>query len=232
MAFTAGDVLRRATAILQDGSSVRWPLPELLGWLNDGMRDMAMINPRATALTEKMPLVAGTRQTLPAKFHQLLEVIANASTTAPVTNRTVTPVVKEVLDTQFPGWHDNAVMAFAKEVVHVCEDKFDARTFYVVPGNTGAGEILIVGSVIPEPIALPQNPFAIESYTATVPVADIYQSALLDFVLSRAFSKDMNLPGAAQRAQAHYGMFQQALGVKAQTEAGLNVDTPGSRFSN
>jgi len=231
MPFTAADVMRRAAAILQDGSSVRWPLPELLNWLNDGMRDMALLNPRTTAQTEVMPLVEGTRQTLPPKFHQLLEVIANDGPN-PALHRAVTPIVKEIMDTQFPGWHSAAVMAFSPTVVHVCEDKFDARTFYVVPGNTGTGQILIVGSVLPEPIPLPANPLAIESYTAQVPVADIYQSALLDFVLARAFSKDINLAGAAQRAQLHMQLFQGAIGANGQNQAAMTVDTPGSRFSN
>jgi hypothetical protein len=233
MAFTTGDILRKAVAILQDGSSVRWPLPELLGWLNDGTRAIAMVKPTATAVTVDMPLVAGTRQQLPETYHQLLQVVRNNKTTSPVAMRAITPIVKEVMDTQYPGWHSTTVMPFADEVVHMAEDTFDPLTFYVIPGNTGNGIVQIVASVVPAAIATPTtNPFSIESYTQPVPVADIYQNTLLDYILHCAFSKDMNLPGAAQRSQAHFQKFQASLGVKAQAEQTQRADAPGSRFSN
>ncbi|WP_333826857.1 phage adaptor protein [Pararhodobacter sp.] len=225
MAFTAADVMRKASTILQDAGSVRWPLPELLGWLNDGMREIAILKPTATAATATMDLASGTKQALPDTYHQLLTVVRN------VPGRVITPIVREVLDTQFPGWHDSDVMPFNASVVHVVNDTFDPRVFYVVPGNTGTGVIEIIASVLPAPIATPVNPLVIESYSGAVPIGDVYQGALTDFILYRAFSKDMNLPNAGQRAQTHYQQFGNALGVKMQNEMTMNVDTQKSRFS-
>lgn len=225
MSFTAADVMRKASTILQDSGSVRWPLPEILGWLNDGMREIAILKPTATATTATIELVEGTKQELPATYHQLLTVVRN------VPGRVITPVIREVMDTQFPGWHDDSVMPFTSIVVHVVNDAFDPRVFYVVPGNDGMGEIEIIASVLPPPIEMPLNPLVIESYATAVPVADVYQGALTDFILYRAFSKDMNLPNAGQRAQIHYQQFSNALGVKMQNEATMNVDSQKSRFS-
>ncbi|SDX73928.1 phage adaptor protein [Roseicitreum antarcticum] len=228
MAFQARDVMRRATIMLQDGGGVRWPAPELCDWLDDGAREIALQKPTATASTAVLELVEGTKQSLPEGYHKLLAVVRN------VAGRVVTPAVREVFDTQIPGWHDTAVLPFSATVMHVVDDMFDQSVFYVVPGNTGTGEVEAIVSRLPEKITRPSGGSSIldlDSYTAAVAVPDIYQNALVDYVCYRAFSKDINVAGAAQRAQAHYQLFQQALGIKSQVEMAQNVDTPKSRFS-
>ena len=226
MAFHARDVIRRAQIIMQDAGGVRWPPNELLGWLNDGMREIALQKPTATSETVTMNLFAGTKQTLPSGYHKLLSAIRNVGN-----GRVITPIMREVLDTQIPGWHNTDVLPFSPTVMHVVDDLFDQNVFYVAPGNDGAGEIELILSRLPAPIATPANPLDIDLYTAAVPVPDIYQNSLTDYLCYRAFSKDINLAGAAQRAQAHYQLFQQALGIKSQVEMTQNVDTPKSRFS-
>jgi hypothetical protein len=226
MAFTAQSVITQAQATLQDAGGVRWLLPELLGYLNAGAREIALQKPNATAATVDMPLVSGTKQTLPAGYHRLLAVQRNVAN-----GRAVTPVVREVLDLQIPGWHNTTVLPFSPTVAHVMDDPFDTATFYVCPGNDGTGEIEVILSRIPAPIAVPASQLDITAYTAEVMVPDIFENALVDYICYRAFSKDINVPGIAQRAQAHYQLFQQALGIKTQVEMAQNVDSPKSRFS-
>lgn len=226
MAFTAGDVIRSAQSTLQDAGGVRWLLPELLGYLNAGVRDIALQKPSATAETTTVALEQGTEQSLPAGYHRLLSVISNVSN-----GRAITPVVREVLDMQIPGWHSNAVLPFNQVVSHVLDDPFDTSRFHVCPGNDGNGEIRVILSRLPSPIPTPGSPLDIAEYTAEVQVPDIYENALVDYVCYRAFSKDINVPGAAQRAQAHYGLFQAALGLKREVDMVENIDTPKSRFS-
>lgn len=226
MAFTALSVIAQAQATLQDASGVRWLLPELLGYLNAGTREIALQKPNATAETTTMSLVSGTKQTLPAGYHRLLAVQRNVDN-----GRAITPVVREVLDLQIPGWHNTTVLPFSPTVSHIMDDPFDTATFYVCPGNDGNGEIEVILSRLPAPIPVPASQLDISAYTAEVQIADIYENALVDYVCYRAFSKDINVPGIAQRAQAHYQLFQQALGIKSENEMMVNVDTPKSRFS-
>lgn len=226
MTFTAGSVIRAAQSTLQDAGAVRWLLPELLGYLNAGVREIALQKPTATAETVVFELVSGTKQTLPAGFHRLLSAIRNVDG-----GRAVTPVVREILDMQIPGWHSTANLPFSKTVMHILDDPFDTSTFHVCPGNNGEGEIEVIASRLPDPIPVPNDQIDIDAYSATVPVPDIYQNALVDYVLYRAFSKDINVPGAAQRAPAHYQLFQAALGIRQQTDISQNVDTAKSRFS-
>jgi hypothetical protein len=218
--------MERAATILQDGGAVRWPLPEMLGWVNDASREIAIQKPNATAKTVTLAMVAGTRQTLAANHQSLLQVIRNTNGEA------ITPAVREIIDRQMPGWHSTSMLPWSAVVVHVMDDPMDPRTFYVLPGNTGTGSIEAVVSEIPANIAAPSDPFTIGSYSALiVPLPDIFQNAVVDYVLYRCFSKDIMLASAPQRAQTHYALFQAALGVKTEAEVVANINSPQSRFS-
>ena len=45
MAITAQSIIRRATDLLQDQTSVRWTLQELVRWLNDAQRAIVKVRP-------------------------------------------------------------------------------------------------------------------------------------------------------------------------------------------
>lgn len=226
MAFTAKDVLTKVRTILNDSSSVRWALTELRLWLNDGLREIALQKPSATAVTATIDLETGTKQEIPAAYHALLQVIRNTTTGGtPVPGKVITPIARETIDTAIPGWHATANLPFTQVVTHVLDEILDQKTFYVVPGNDGTGAVEAVMSKLPTEIASPTNPLEIDEYSATVDIPDIYQNALVDYMLYRAFSKDTDVATSGQRAAAHMQLFQTALGIKKQNEATENVVT-------
>lgn len=214
MAFTAADVMRRASTILQDGDAIHWTAPELRDWLNEAMRAIVTVKPNATADTVSIPLVSGTLQTLPAAYTMLHKVIRNTNGKA---IRTVAR--RAILDAQIPDWHSNSAsgLLFNSVVDMALQDPTSPREFYVVPGNNGAGSVEAIVSISPVPIPLPSSGVLdAASYTTTIPMDDIYQGILMDLLLFRAFSKDSAAPDATQRAQGHMQMAQsalQALGV-------------------
>lgn len=227
MPFTARDVFERAEIILQDAGATRWPYTEQLLWLNDAGREIVTLKPNANARTVELELEQGTKQSLAEAHHALISVTRNMTGPegARIGGRAITTAKRSVMDTLFPNWHDPAVMPQTVMVRHVIDDAMDQRTFYVVPGNTGAGVIEAVVSVIPATLELPASPDSLASYSALdVDLPAIYQNAVVDYVLFKAFSKDMALPGSAQRAVAHYSAFANALGVKAQAEVNQNVN--------
>lgn len=229
MSFTAKDVLLRARITLNDAASVRWTLPELLNYLNDGLREIALQKPSATAITAVIDLAQGCRQSIPSSYHALLQVVRNDVRTggpaSPSGGAAITPIARETIDTMIPGWHSSATLPFTAKVTHVLDEILDQRTFYVIPGNDGTGAVLAVVSAYPASISTPTNPLDIDEYSATVDLKDIYQNALLDYILYRAFSKDTDLATSGQRATAHFGLFQGALGIKKQAEMAENVNT-------
>ncbi|MBX9850020.1 MAG: hypothetical protein K2X64_12050, partial [Rhodocyclaceae bacterium] len=60
-------VIGRASTILQDATGVRWPEAELVGWLNDGQREVVQVRHDASVSNGAITLTANsTKQTLPA----------------------------------------------------------------------------------------------------------------------------------------------------------------------
>lgn len=219
MAFSAATVMKRASTILQDQGAVRWPAVELCDYLNDGTAAIAEMKPNACTISKQIDLALGTKQTLEETDTILADVVASVDASGD--KRSVSLIGRSILDRQIPGWQQSSVLPFSQIVSHVIYDIKDPRTFYVAPGNTGDGKLDVVVGQVPAKIAYPSSALDIDAYTTVVPLPDIYQNALVNYVLYKAFSKDSGDPGAAQRATAHYELFSSAIGAYAASEAAI-----------
>ena len=224
MAFTAGDVLSRVRITLNDTASTRWPLTELLTWLNDGCKEITLQAPEAVGQVGVLSLVSGTLQTLPDECLMLLRVHCNVTGSSPnyVRGTTITPIQRAALSALIPGWESSSVVPFAKNVAHVIEDVAVHRNFWVFPGNDGTGKLQAVIAKRPAVIATPGSPTAIGSYTATVELDDIYLNAIVAYVAHRALLKEINVPGAKEASMAQYQIFTSALGIRQNNEQRVN----------
>lgn len=226
MAILAKDILDRARRIIQDETNVRWPLPELRLWLNDGLREIAVLKPTAYSDSVVFALAQGTRQELPDAYSSVMRVVRNLDTSAESPRQpgaAVRTVDMAMLDAQSRDWHDNDAVPFQKIVKNAAFDASDPRAFYVYPGNNATGYVEIIVSKVPGQVAAPaSNEDDIASYGAAVDLQDIYFNCLVDYVLYRAYSKDASYAGSAQRAIAHYTAFANALGVSQANDATRN----------
>lgn len=217
----ASDILSRAATILQDEDHVRWPLPELVGWLNDGMKAIVLAQPSAHAVSYALPLSEGTLQALSNASHlRLLRITRNlASTSSPrVGGRVVRVVQRDLLDMQSPNWHDPSDTPYKKEVRQYVFDEQNPREFYVWPGNDGTGVVEAVLSTLPTAISAAGDVDTIGSYATAIDLPEPWGVVLLDFILYRAYSKDA-LEGGAGRAGLHYQQFAGAVGIKVQGDS-------------
>jgi hypothetical protein len=199
MALTAANVLTRAADIIQDQTNVRWPQDELLRYLNDARREVAIARPDLYATTANVSLSAGSKQSLPADGMRLIDVIRNMP--GGVAGNALRIVEREILDAQKPGWHTESQTAALK---HFMYDERNPRVFYVYPPATSGHQIEITYGKSPTDITNTSTELADE---------DIYAGAIVDYVCYRAFSKDSEYAGNAQRAMAHYQQFLNALGL-------------------
>lgn len=210
MSFTALDIIRTATPILFDASHVRWPLSELLDYINDAVRAVVTLKPNAKTDTVTLALVQGTLQSLPDQYTILSRVIRNKTASGVGGNAIRMVDGREAMDAFFPGWQADAAL-FSSTVQHVIYDDADLRRFYVIPGNDGTGSIEAVVGVMPAPITVSSDPLNEASYNLAVPLADIFRTPVTDYMLFRAFSKDQGVPSSEARAAKHLSAFQLAL---------------------
>lgn len=225
MSITLQEVFTRARYTLHDAASVRWPLPELLDYANDGVREMALHKPTIFTDHVELPLQRGVWQVIPGTYHHLVSITRNlASLDATVAGRQGGRAVLalpsfQALENLIPSWSSPGVTAESKEIDSFVRDIRDPRAFHVYPPNDGTGLVEAIVAVTPADLDAPETPDDIASYEALeVGISRIYLNALTDYVLYRCYAKDANMPGSAQRAASHRQLFDAALGVAQQRE--------------
>lgn len=224
MAFSAAEIFRSVSTLINDDAGVRWPFPERRRWLNDGLSEIVTLKPSAASRTIVRNLRSGTFQTIPNDAFLLARAIRNLATDDPE-NRVGGPAVKMVsrvdMDAIDPEWHDESVYSRAKVVRNVIYDApTDPNSFYVWPPNNGGGNLELVVARRPTPTPFPTGPSdVLDSYNGmTVDLDDIYRGALTDYVCYRCLSKDAEHAGIGQRAASHYAAMANTLGVKLTNE--------------
>ena len=223
MALTAQSIIRRAVDTLQDTTSVRWPVPELVRYLNDGQREVVLYRPDASVTNATVTCVAGSKQALPTDGAKLIEVIRNAA--ADSAKKAVRMVNREILDAQLPGWHS---VTGSIDILHFMYDPRDPRVFYVYPPALNTAQLDLVYSSYPADVTEPADGSTYDDVTGNVDLPDIYGNVLLDYILYRAYSKDSEYAGNAQRAAAHYGAFANALGIEIKGTTGVMPNPTGN----
>lgn len=225
--ITVSSLLSKAAVILQDPTNIRWPQSELLDWLNDGQREVALFKPNAFVKNVPMQLAGGTKQGLPPDGVSLVDVVRNMGANGTTPGYVVRMVSREILDAQLPSWHSSATSTVAKHFVYT---PLDPKSFYVYPPqpSTGMGYVEVVY------VAAPSDAVA----NGNITLDDIYVTALLNYLLYRAYSKDAEYAQNKELATAYYGTFQALLQGKVTAEAAsnpnqalapMNPNVPGSQ---
>jgi len=232
--LTGTVIFNRAATLLNDAEHVRWPLPELCEWLNEGVNAIVLAKPSASSLTTVLQLVYGTHQfvdtnlALPqGKPVMLLNVLRNVVSPAEpfIGGRTIKRTDRALLDSTEPDWHNRNIVQFRKEVRNFIYDELVPLEYWTYPGNDGTGFVEAELSVLPPPVVAAGNPASIGSYGASVGLMDLYSGPLLDYVLYRCQLKD-DIDGAAGRSAVHFQQFASVLGIKVQVE---KAHTPNAR---
>ena len=215
MAFSAQNVLHRVVITLVDPSAVRWTTAELVRYLNDGQRDIALVRPDATSTTATMALAGGARQTLPSAGAKLLEIIRNTSGT----KRAIRLTDRVLLDAQSPDWYNKAGVT---DIRHYTFDPREPRNFYVYPPAASSGaSVELIYSAYPTDITEPSAGALYSSVTGNISVADIYVNALVNYILYRAYSKDSENAQNAALAASFYQLYQTLLNTELSGTTGV-----------
>lgn len=173
MAFTAQNIVDAVAIQLQDTENLRWPLaPDLLTFLNEGVRNLAYNVPSISQARTTVTPVAGAYQTLPAGGLHLTDVIRNS------TGDTITQVNRDALDDFLPSWYQMSQQA---AVIHYALDDMNSKAYWVYPPNNGAGSIEITYHAIPT---------ALTALSSTITLDDTTFTPLVDWLAYRVLSRE------------------------------------------
>lgn len=224
---TAQNILTDASNLLTDEGFVHWTLPDLCSWLNYGLDAITLQKPSASAETVTVPLARGTLQTIPAGYVSILRPIRNVRGASEdrEPRRRLTVVSEQALTGLDPSWDDEYSVPYRQQAKHFIFDEANPKAFWVYPGNDGTGALEMVLSAIPQKITATGDVNKPESYATPIPLDETYHDALLDYVLYRAYAKDSQFAGSANRAVLHYQQFANALGIKVTVEANTSPNT-------
>lgn len=212
--ITAKAIIDKTAILLNDTLSVRWTRAELLAWLSQAQRSIALRNPGTVNTVAVMKLQPGTRQSIPATGWLILDVTRNMGTDGLTPSSPIRIISQELLDSFSPNWHAATPTSAIDNYIYSPKDE---TSFFIYPPSDGTGYIEInYSSITPD--------FVLE--TETIKVADIFEPALTDFICFRAHSKDAEYAAGVQLAAMYSSSFSSALQAKEQAElqASPNLD--------
>lgn len=217
--ITAQNIFDRVGLIVNETTPSRWLAAEMLKWLNDGQRVIGSLKPDACCITEAKVQAAGSKQTLPAGSFLLLNVIRNMGASPGTTAGNVVRLVqRRTLDDEIPGWH--AATQSATTEAYVYEPEIDPRVYYIYPPSTGANYLEICHA---------KAPTELTSTSDVISLDDIYEPALLSFVLHKLFSKDADFVVNEARSQQFFNEFLLLIGRMDVVEALKNPNMSESQ---
>jgi len=221
-------VLMPVVTILQDASSVRWTANELVMWVNEAMTSTAILRPDATAHRIEVALTGGSYYRVDdllgaddAKALRFMRLIRN---TAPQSKLGfIRSASMSAMDAILPTWR---TVPTKYDIVNFLTDPEDTLGFYTYPAApypdpsatpaVAPAKVELMYSAIPTPIAFVSEGKVWEDVQGTLAVETTFDTALMEYVLQRAFSKDSEYGGNGQRAAMHMNNYQQALAYDAE----------------
>lgn len=202
------DITTRVVDILQDPNNTRWPVAELLRWISDAQRAIVNAIPGASAINAALQLVPGTKQSLPAGGVRFLRPVRNMGADGSTPGRAIRMEKAATMDINNPDWHTVAAETAVKVIVF---DEDNPKNFYTYPPVHAVTQVWAeyVYSAAPSEITAVDN---------TLTVDDIYLPAVVDYVVYRAHSKEVDYAnkGIADR---HGAAFAAAIGIRDVTDA-------------
>ena len=214
--ITAQQIIDRATETLYDETNVRWTEEELLEHLSDAQRASVLHLPEINPVGTVIRCASGTRQMIPADGFKLIDVVRNMGTSAvwattdpyngTTPGRAIRSCDRSVIDQSTPEWH--AVGADeATPTLNFMYDTRDRRAFYVYPSQPqSAGNQQLIEIIYSAP------PVELATVSDVIGLDDVYQPALLSYVLHRAYAKDLpSEMNSEQRSSAYFQQFVMTL---------------------
>lgn len=212
--ITAKAIIDKVSVLLNDATNVRWLRTELLSWLSQAQRSIAIRNPGTVNTVAVMKLQVGTRQSIASSGWQLLDINRNMGTDGLTPGAPIRIISQELLDAFSPNWHAATPTSAVDNFIYSPKDE---TSFFVYPPSDGTGYVEVNYASIT---------YDFTAETDTIKVPDIFEPTLTDYMCFRAHSKDAEYAAGMQLAGMFFSSFNAALQAKEQAElqASPNLD--------
>lgn len=180
---TAAEIISRVGVTLFDQAGTRWSESELLEYLTDAQRQIALLKPSAYTKNVSWQLSAGTLQSLPADGVLLIDILSNNGGGA------VTQVDRTVLEGTRPNWRNDSANINAR---HYLYDDRDQTHFEVYPAQPATAGVVQLSYCAEPPV--------VGATTDELVLSAIYDIPVYYFVLARCYSKTTGTQDFAKAA--------------------------------
>lgn len=206
--ITAASIIDSASTLLndEDTTNQRWSRTELLAWLNEAQRTIVQLKPGANNKIVAMKLQPGARQMVPSDGWLLLGITRNLGPDGATPGEMIQLVERDLLDRFLPGWYTSTPSAATENYMFNLQDQ---PSFYVYPPSNGTNYVEVNYSFLPKNVLYE---------TDVITIRDVYATAILDYIMYRALSKDAEEASSVQLASGYMQSFLSLLGIKSQEE--------------
>ncbi|WJT09283.1 DUF6682 family protein [Vibrio harveyi] len=202
MAHTpAKTLIDQAARLVVDAPMIRWSKAFWIDAYNAAVKAVLAVRPDALVKTELVTCVAGTTQTIPANARYLIDVTRNDGGAA-----ISGPISLKMFNDYRPDWRNGSTATAASGWLY---DERNKDTFYLYPG-------VVSGTKVECVFAWESTDITEADYTASVEAElnPMYDNAIIEWLVYRAFSEDSEITANAARAQTAINTFRLLLGDK------------------
>jgi len=211
----ASDVIGKAQIILNDLGAIRWTEPELRGWVYSGELEAINLKPNCAEVIRTLTLAPGAKQSVPTDCVLMLNVSRNIGTGG-VGGKAVKDIPRAMLDNCNPDWMTGPPSITVNNFMY---DTDSPMVFWVYPPQTSAGGGQVEARLVVKPTRHTNSSDALT-------IADIYENALVDYVVYRGMSKDSDNTANQAFASLHYQRFVDGIMIRGTKEATGNSPAP------
>jgi len=208
-------IIARVRDLLQDNTTVpRWSNANLLDAYNEALLAVVQNRPDVNSQVITFACQAKAMQTLPAGTYRLLDVISN-----PSTGRGVQETTRRTMDSLLPLW----TTMMGTEVEQYIYDQKSPAIFYVYPTPEADHRLNLLVSQAPVRVVI--SDFVND--TTVFALDELWLNPVINYMLFRAYSMDMETEANMQQAQNYLAMFANDLGLKWNTDQMFRQELQG-----
>ena len=210
----ASDIIVQVAGDLRDTGFVRWTKADHYQYITAAKRTLVMIRPDAFSVTVPFCLIPfSTRQQLPSNGVSVIDIVRNMGADGNTPGAPVTVTTKAALDESNINWHTDT---WTTEVTNFCFDERSNRSLFITPPPANGVFVELVYSKLPVPVV---------ADTDVIDTDDIFFTVLIDYCLFKAYSRNNDSQGDAEKAKMHLATFLSALGQSQQASMLMSPNT-------